>query len=63
MSTRTFCMIASVVFGIVAIFHAARIWMDWPAVIGGWSVPMWVSWIGLVVAGALSYFGFRSARA
>ena len=62
MSTRNFCMIAAVVFGIVAIFHAARIWMGWPAVIGSWSVPMWLSWIGLVLAAALSYFGFKSAR-
>jgi hypothetical protein len=32
-----------------------------PAVIGGWTVPMWLSWIGLVVAGGLSYFGMNLA--
>jgi hypothetical protein len=35
--------------------------MGWEIVIGSWSVPMWVSWIGLVVAGALSFFGLRLA--
>ena len=30
--------------------------------IGGWSVPMWVSWIGLVVAGGLAFFGLRLAE-
>ncbi len=29
------------------------------AAIGGWTVPMWVSWIAFVVAGGLSYFGLR----
>src|SRR6516165_9178440 len=24
-----------------------RTYMDWPVMIGDWSVPMWVSWIGL----------------
>ena len=30
--------------------------------IGGWSVPMWVSWIGLVVAGGLAFFRLRLAE-
>jgi hypothetical protein len=38
-----------------------RIFFGWPAVIGGWTVPMWLSWIGLVVAGGLSYFGINLA--
>jgi hypothetical protein len=29
--------------------------------IGDWSVPMWVSWIGLVVAGGLTFLGLRLA--
>ena len=37
----------------VALFHVLRIFLGWPAVIGGWTVPMWLSWSGLVVAGAL----------
>jgi hypothetical protein len=33
----------------------------WPIVIGSWTAPMWVSWIGLVAGGGLSYFGLRLA--
>jgi len=29
--------------------------------IGSWTAPIWVSWIGLVVAGGLSYFGLSLA--
>ena len=48
MSQKTFTIIASVIFGVVALFHVLRIFLGWPAVIGGWTVPMWFSWIGLV---------------
>ena len=61
MSQRTFTIIASAIFGVVALLHVLRIFLGWPAVIGGWTVPMWLSWIGLVVAGGLSYFGISLA--
>jgi hypothetical protein len=61
MKQRTFTIIASVIFGVVALFHVLRIFLGWPAVIGGWTVPMWVSWIGVIVAGDLSYFGINLA--
>ena len=61
MDQKTFIMIAGVIFAAVAVFHLLRIVFGWPAVIGGWTVPMWVSWIGLAVAGGLSYFGLSLA--
>ena len=59
MDQKTFFLVASVIFALVALLHLLRIYMGWPVVIGSWSVPMWLSWIGLVVAGGLSYFGLR----
>ena len=61
MSQKTFTIVASVIFGIVALFHLLRIFFGWPAIIGGWTVPMWISWIGLVVTGGLSYSGINLA--
>jgi len=63
MSNKAFFLIAGTVFGIVAIAHLLRIFMTLPVTIGGWTVPMWVSWAGVLVAGAMSYFGLRFARA
>jgi hypothetical protein len=45
----------------VALFHLVRIYMGWPVMIGDWSVPMWLSWIGLIVAGGLAFFGLSLA--
>ena len=61
MDQKTFTIVVGAIFAVVALLHVLRILMGWPAVIGGWAVPMWVSWIALVVAGGLSYFGLSLA--
>ena len=61
MNRKTFLVAAGVIFALVALLHLSRIYLGWPIVVGSWTVPMWVSWIGLVVAGALSFFGLRLA--
>jgi hypothetical protein len=61
MDQRTFCIVAGIIFAVVALIHLLRILLNWPIEIGTWSVPMWLSWIGLIVAGGLSVFGFRLA--
>ena len=62
MDAKTFSLVAGVIFAVVALFHLVRIYMDWPVMIGDWSVPMWASWIGLVIAGGLAFFGLRLAE-
>ena len=57
MEQKTFSLLAGAVFALVALLHALRIYMGWPVVVGAWTAPMWLSWIGLVLAGGLSYFG------
>ena len=61
MDQKTFTILAGVIFAVVALLHVLRILMGWPAAIGGWAVPMWLSWVGVVVAGGLSYFGLSLA--
>ena len=61
MDQKTFSVVAGVVFAVVAVLHLLRIYMNWPVVIADWSVPMWVSWVGLVIAGGLAFFGLRLA--
>lgn len=62
MTARIFCLIATAVFLLVALGHAIRILFRWPVTIGNIVVPVWISWIGLIIAGYLAYQGFRSSR-
>jgi NAD/NADP transhydrogenase beta subunit len=56
---QTYNTVTAAVFLIVAVVHLLRIIFGWAAQIGGLDIPVWVSWLALVAAGALAYFGFR----
>ena len=61
MTEKAFAAIAAVIFALVALLHLLRLVIGWSIVIDSWTVPMWVSWVGLAVAGGLSYYGARLA--
>jgi hypothetical protein len=54
---------SGVVFGLVALGHGIRAALQVPATLGSTPIPMWVSWVAVVVAGALCVWAFRSSRA
>jgi hypothetical protein len=62
MSSKGFFLIAGAVFGIVAIAHLLRIFMALSVTIGQWIVPMWASWVAVLVAGGLSFIALRLAK-
>lgn len=59
MKPKTYFVMILVVFLTVASLHLLRIIFGWPVQIGGWDVPMWLSWLAVIFAGALSYQGLR----
>lgn len=62
MNKRTYFLISGLVFAIVAVVHLLRVINQFQVIIGTWSAPMAASWIGLIVAGILSYCGFTLMR-
>ncbi len=62
MQQKQFSTVAGAIFAVVALAHLLRIAMGWMVMIGDWMVPLWLSWIAVIGAGGLSYFGFRAAR-
>ena len=59
MDQKAFSLVAGLIFAMVALFHLMRIFAEWTVIIRDWSIPMWVSWIALVVAGGLALLGLR----
>ncbi len=57
--TRLYLLLTGVLFGVVAAAHLVRVLNGWAVAVGPWSVPMWVSWLGTAVPGALSVWAFR----
>ena len=62
MNQKTFSLVASVIFLLIALIHALRLAFGWHAVVNIWAVPMWVSWVALAIALYLASEGFRLAR-
>ena len=62
MNQKTFTFTAGVVFSLIAVLHMLRLLLGWEAVIGGWHVPLWLSWLALAVSGYLAYTAFNVHR-
>lgn len=60
---RAYLQVSGVLFGIIAVAHLLRLLRHWPIDLAGHVVPLWASWLGLVLAGALSIWALRLIRA
>jgi hypothetical protein len=60
MTIKTFCTLAAAIFALIALLQLIRIVMGWSISLNGIDVPFWASWIAVMVAGALSFVGFRA---
>jgi hypothetical protein len=63
-SQRTGLRIASLIFGLAGLVHIWRVLMSHFTVqIGSHQIPLWGSWIAVVVAGGLSIWMWRLSSA
>ena len=63
MKHKEYCLVSGVLFALVALAHLIRIINGLPVLIGETAVPMYASWIGLLVPGALAAWAFRLSGA
>ena len=61
MTGRPFTLIAAIIFALIALVHAYRIMTEFQVVIGTHVIAQGVSWVALVITGALSVGLFREA--
>lgn len=54
--------LAAVIFGIIAFTHLLRSVFSWPAVMGNFNVPLYVSYIVVVVLGYLSWHMYNASK-
>ena len=62
MDARQYAVVAAVVFTIVAVVQALRLFYGWQVIVGSAEIPMAVSWVAVFVAGLLAIAGFTTAR-
>ena len=62
MKHGAFLLVTSAIFALIALLHALRLVYGWNVTIGEWTVPVWVSAVGFLIAGYLALQGFRLKR-
>jgi hypothetical protein len=58
MKQGAYLLVTSSIFALIAVLHALRLFYGWKATMEEWTVPVWVSWVGLLIAGYLACQGF-----
>ena len=62
MAQKKFLTLAGWIFSIIAVLHVVRLVYHWEVLVAGRVVPLWVSGIGIVVAGWLAVAGFKLSK-
>ena len=62
MTQRTFSLVASLIFLVIALGHLSRLVFKWSLLLAGWAVPFWVNGVALLVFAYLAYQGFQLAK-
>ena len=59
MNHKTYLKTVGSVFLVIAVLHLLRAIYGWEAVINGYTLPMWLSWAAVLLAGFLAYKGLK----
>ena len=59
---KAFALSAAIVFSFAFSLHLLRIIYNWELIIGGVALPMWVSWMGVIITGFLLMQGFKFSK-
>jgi hypothetical protein len=62
MATKTYLSVTGIIFVIVAVLHLLRLIYQWPAQVGTFGVPLWMSCAALLVASILFVWAFLLLR-
>ena len=59
---KRYALVSGTVFSLIALVQLIRALSQWRAEVGGWPVPVWLSWVAFGVAAALAVWAFRAAK-
>jgi len=62
MQPRPYIALSTLIFILVALAHAFRLYSQWPLQVGPYAIPVNLSWLGLAIAAALAIWGIALLR-
>jgi hypothetical protein len=60
--SKPFTWIAATIFALMAVAHIIRLFTNFQIIVGSHSIPMWVSYVAIVITALLSWMLCREAR-
>lgn len=62
MDQRSYIILSGSIFGLIAVLHVLRLLSQWQVTIAGMTVPLWLSGMAAIVAGAMALAAFQIVR-
>ena len=62
MDKKTYLYTVTTLFFIITLLHILRVLSASEVTIGGVTIPMWCSWVAVLLAGYLVFQGYRLAK-
>lgn len=62
LNSKNYFQLTGVIFAVIAVVHAYRLFSGMPVMLGDWDAPIWVSVLGAVIAGYLAYNAFSMGK-
>jgi len=60
--SKPFTWIAATIFALMAVAHIIRLFTNFQIIVGSHSIPMWVSYVAILITALLSWMLCREAR-
>lgn len=54
-------VVSGIIFSLFALIHLIRLFVGWNVIVGTFSIPLWWSGLGFVIAGILAAWMFKSS--
>jgi hypothetical protein len=62
MSTKSYLIVSTIIFTIVAVMHLLRLTLGWSVMLGMTSIPLWVSVLALLISASVAIWGMSLVR-
>jgi hypothetical protein len=59
---KPFTTLAALIFALMALVHLCRLIRPFEVIIGSWTLPLWVSGVGVAIPGLLAFMLWRESR-
>ena len=59
--SRPFTIVAALIFAIMALLHLYRLFTHFQVILGSHTIPIWVSYVAIVVTGGLAMGLYRES--